>query len=274
MNATTGYYSIIQYCPDPARHEVANVGIVLLCPHRQFLETRMAEDTHHIKEMFPKLKPDDRRLKSTLLGIERRLHVDRDHFKSVDDLSKFAETRANALRLTAPMPVRVEEPEEELTRLFERLVSDHEQRKRPRIRQALAQTFARNHVTHLVREKVEVMLPVFERPITAPFGFQNDRFNLIQATKFAGHAMSGILSRAGQFALEGELLSDALHPKLGPLQLVVVALFGPDQADVFQAVQQIFEKKGTRLYKLEEADELAQEIRQTARPLDPRLFAL
>jgi len=272
MKTTTGYYSIVQYCPDPARREVANVGIVLLCPELRFLKTRMAVDAHRIKEVFPKLKPDDRRLKSTLQGIKRRLQVDRDHFETVEDLSRFAETRANAMRLTAPLPVRVEDPDVELNRLFKRLVGDSQRRPRNRIQKVLVETFARNEITHLVQEKVEVTLPLFGRPITAPFGFQNGRFNLIQTTKFAGHTMSGILPRAGQFALEGELLSGTPHPKLGPLQLVVVAQFGPDQAAVFQAVHQIFEAKKTRIYKLEEADELAQEIRQTAKPIDPALF--
>lgn len=170
------------------------------------------------------------------------------------------------------MSVRVEEPTGELNRLFKRLVGDHQRRTHNRIQRLLAQTFARNKITHLIREKVEVPLPLFERPITAPFGFQNGRFNLIQATTFAGHVMSGILARAGQFALEGELLFGTPDPKLGPLQLVVVAQFGPDQADVFQAVHQIFEEKRTRLYKLEEADELVQAIRQTAKPIDPSLF--
>lgn len=69
-------------------------------------------------------------------------------------------------------------------------------------------------------------------------------------------------------------MSTSQHPKLGPLQLVVVAEFGPDQEDVFQAVHQIFEKKKTRIYKLEDADKLAQEIGQTAKPIDPSLFAV
>lgn len=187
MKATTGYYSIIQYCPDPARREVANVGVVLFCPELGFLGTRMAEDTHRIKEVFPKLKSDDKRLTITLQGIAQRLRVDREYFKSVDDLTRFADTRANALRLTPPMPVRVEEPDAELARLFKRLVSDRERQTRNRIRRALAETFKRKAlIPSLIQENVKVMLPLFERTIEAPFGYQNSHFNVIQATKFAG----------------------------------------------------------------------------------------
>ncbi|HEY7423605.1 MAG TPA: DUF3037 domain-containing protein [Gemmataceae bacterium] len=272
MKATTGYYSIIQFCPDPARREVANVGVVLLCPELGFLKTRMAEGTHRIKEVFPKLRPDPKRLASELRLVERRLDIDREYFKTVDDLTRFAETRANAMRLTLPLPIRIEQPEAELSRLFARLVGERERQPRNRIRRALAETFKKWALTDRIQENVRVTLPLFDRSIKAPFGFQNGRFNLIQATKFAGHKMAGILPRAGQFALEGELLTRQPHPKLGPMQLVVVAQFGADQDDVFEAVRSIFQEKQTRLYTLDEADRLAEEIRQTAKPLDPSLF--
>lgn len=272
MKATTGYYSIVQYCADPARREVANIGVVLLCPELGFLKTRMAEGTHRIKEVFPKLRPDPKRLATELKFVERRLHIDREYFKTVDDLTRFAETRANAMRLTLPLPVRVEEPEAELSRLFARLVGERERRMRNRIRHVLSETFAKKELGDLIQENVKVTLPLFERLIKAPFGFQNGRFNLIQVTKFAGHNMPGILPRAGQFALEGELLTRDPHPKFGPMQLVVVAQFGSDQKDVFDAVRSIFAEKKTRLYKLDEADKLAEEIRRTAKPLNPSLF--
>jgi hypothetical protein len=124
MTATTGFYSIVQYCPDPMRKEVANVGVVLFCPEHQFLAVRMAKDAHRVKEVFPKLRHDPKQLATELQFIQRRLYVEREAFKTVDDLKKFAETRAGAMRLTLPTPTRVEEPRADLDRLFERLVGD------------------------------------------------------------------------------------------------------------------------------------------------------
>lgn len=272
MSETTGYYSIVQYCPDPMRKEVANVGVVLLCPEKDFLAVRMAKDAHRIREVFPNLNADPKRLATDLQFTESRLNVDRDHFKTVDSLRKFAETRAGAVRLTPPLPVRVAEPVAELNRLFERVVGDRDRQPRHIIRRALAQTFADHKLMDRVRENVKVTLPVFQRTLNAPFGYLNGRFNLIQTTQFAGHKTSGILSRAGQCALEGELLYGAKHPKLGELQLLVVAQFGTNQQDVADAVQTIFKKKHTRLFRLEEAAELVDEIRTTAKPIDPTLF--
>jgi hypothetical protein len=136
----------------------------------------------------------------------------------------------------------------------------------------LAEIFEKKAITDRVQKNVKVTLPLFDRPIEAPFGFQNGHFNLIQAAKFAGHKMAGILSRAGQNALEGELLTRQPHPRLGPMQLVVVAQFGSDQEDVFHAVQQIFQEKHTRIYRLDEAEKLAEEIHRTAKPIDPSLL--
>ena len=52
MNATKGYYSLVQYCPDVARQEAANVGVVLFCPELAFLEARLASSNHRIRRFF------------------------------------------------------------------------------------------------------------------------------------------------------------------------------------------------------------------------------
>lgn len=38
MNSTKGYYSIVQYCPDPSRLEAVNIGLALFCPEISFLK--------------------------------------------------------------------------------------------------------------------------------------------------------------------------------------------------------------------------------------------
>jgi hypothetical protein len=273
MRPTTGYYSIIQYCPDAARHEVANVGVVLLCPELRFLKARMAEDIQRIKEVFPRLKPDRKRLHSTVFGFTHRFHVDREYFQTVEDLRKFAETRANAMRLTLPLPTRVEDPEAELNRLFARLVGESEkQQKGAGIVAALTTAFEKEEVAHLVRRKVTLKLPRLNRPIEAPFGFQNARFNVIEPAKFARQSTTGILSLVGRFEIEGDLLFEAPHPKLGPLQLLVVAQFGKDEEDVVGFVQGRLGQGHARLVRIEHVNRLIEEIRSTAKPIDASLL--
>ena len=123
MTGTTGYYSIVQYCPDPMRRETANIGVVLFCPQLDFLEVRMVGDDSRIREVFPRLVYDPEQLGTELRFIERRLRVDREYFKTLAALQQFAQTRLGAVRLTEWLPLRVVEPDAELQRLLMRLVS-------------------------------------------------------------------------------------------------------------------------------------------------------
>jgi len=52
MNPTKGHYSIVQYCPDLARRETVNIGVVLLVPERAFLQTRMVADNEWVRHFF------------------------------------------------------------------------------------------------------------------------------------------------------------------------------------------------------------------------------
>jgi hypothetical protein len=122
MTVTTGYYSIVQYCPDPMRREVANIGVVLFCPQLEFLEVRIADDDSRIREVSPRLVYDPEQLGTELRFIERRLRVDREHFTKLAALQQFAQTRLGAVRLTEWLSLRVVEPDGELQRLFMRLV--------------------------------------------------------------------------------------------------------------------------------------------------------
>ena len=41
MTAQKGYYSLIQFYPNPSRLEAVNVGVVLFSPDAQFIAARM-----------------------------------------------------------------------------------------------------------------------------------------------------------------------------------------------------------------------------------------
>lgn len=44
MTFHKGHYSLIQYCPDPARRESVNVGVLLFCPEAEFLSALVSSD--------------------------------------------------------------------------------------------------------------------------------------------------------------------------------------------------------------------------------------
>jgi hypothetical protein len=266
MTTSTGYYSIIQYCPDPSRQEAANVGVVLFCPERKYLGVRTSTGNDRIRRFFRPLDVDRVQLNAIKMSIQRRLEIERDQFKQLADLEKFIVTRANAMRLTNPKMIPVESPEHDLKRLFDRLVGGGARKDAACVRDALEEAFESESLAPVVRRRVTVMLPVFQKPITVPYGFQNGRFNLIQPARFRGLAPSAIMQRSGQYAVEGDLLYNAPDTNLGELKLIVVGQFGSNQGEVARAVGGVLERNHTELYRLDEIDRLLEVIRTTGTP--------
>jgi hypothetical protein len=268
MSTATGYYSIIQYCPDPSRLEAANVGVVLFCPELNYLGARTARGNDRIRRFFRPLGLDRDQLNTIKMSIQRRLEIDRDQFKELADLERFAATRANAMRLTPPRVVAVDAdvpPERLLEQLFERLVGGRAPKTTAQVRGALEEAFRAESVSPLVQRNVVVTLPVFNQQITVPYGFQNGRFNLIQPAMFRGLAPPAILERAGKYALAGDLLFNAPDNTLGDLKMVVVGQFAPNQTEVARTVGELLAKNNTTLYRTDEINKLVEEIRTTGR---------
>jgi len=119
-----GHYSLIQYCPDLSRLEAANVGVLLFCPERRFIQARVSHKNDRVRRFFGSGGWDGAQLNALRDSVVRRLEVERDSFRSVDDLQRFVALQANELQLTAPRPVKVFEPEEDLAKLFHELVDE------------------------------------------------------------------------------------------------------------------------------------------------------
>jgi len=49
-----GYYSIVQYCPDPSRLEAVNIGLALFCPECSFLKVRFGRRKTRVDQLFGK----------------------------------------------------------------------------------------------------------------------------------------------------------------------------------------------------------------------------
>ena len=54
MPTQAGYYSLVQFCPDVARLEAVNVGVLVFCPQSGFLEIKLTEDDDRVAKMFGK----------------------------------------------------------------------------------------------------------------------------------------------------------------------------------------------------------------------------
>lgn len=130
MKPKRGYYSLVQFCPNPSRLEAVNVGVVLFCPEAEFLDARTSSSNRRAEQLVGRGNLERAALNAAKRSIERRLEVDRESFKNVEDLRKFIDTRGNSLKLTESRPVKVVDPAEELEKLYEELVGGVSLRKR------------------------------------------------------------------------------------------------------------------------------------------------
>jgi len=119
---TTGYYCLIQYCPDRMRLEAANIGVLLFCPARNYLQARIAPTNRRINQFFGAEAGDVKQISAMKKILEHRLKAESQVIRDVEGLQRFAELLANEIVITEPRTMLVEEPEVELSQLYEQLV--------------------------------------------------------------------------------------------------------------------------------------------------------
>ncbi len=180
-----GWYSLVQYCPDASRAEVANVGVVLLCPEKGYLDARLASGNDLVRRFF-QISGDA--LEGIALAKEsfaRRVRAEQGRILSLDALTRFQETRANELLLTAPRAVRVDDPAATLESLFRELVGGRMLGERVVRGQSysslrkLRSLFEREEFERLVRPRPDVRIPTLGRPFRADYAYRNGALNLI-----------------------------------------------------------------------------------------------
>lgn len=263
MSSTKGYYSIVQYCPDSSRLEAVNVGVVLFCPEIRWLKARFGRRRTRIRQLFGKQEWDFVELQQS--AITARLDRERESFERLEDFETYISRRANALVLTSPRAVRVEDPDVELDHLLKRLVGSTERSlKPPSLTKALAHQLDLAGVTSKLRTDISVQPPALPKPIKVPLAFQNGKLNLIEPLQFEGQTSAKVFNKVSVSAVEGGLLADYKDPQYGDVGLVVVAKFGPDQEQDRKTAETIFEKHGVPMYTFDALQPLIQEIRQNA----------
>jgi hypothetical protein len=117
-----GYYSVIQFCPDPSRLEAANVGVVLFCPEQKFLKAMTSSGNDRIRRFFGDQGFNWSHVNAAKQALVTRLEIEAAQFAKIEDLLHFVRTRGNAIVLSEPRSMRVEDPEADLKELFDELV--------------------------------------------------------------------------------------------------------------------------------------------------------
>jgi hypothetical protein len=227
MATKRGYYSLVQFSPNPSRAESVNLGVILFCPDAGFLEARMSAANRRAAKLVGRGGYDATELNAAKRAIERRLHVDRAAFQTREGFQRFAETRANILKLTEPRPVKVVEPGSKLEQLFQELVGGRTRARRDKaVIPQLDELFHRLEHENRAQLNVTVMVPIEDRPLYVPYAYRNGELNLVRPQLFPNQAATAVRI-AGQLALAGDLLQRHHDDQAGARRLIVVPSFKP-----------------------------------------------
>ncbi len=271
MTFHKGHYSLIQYCPDPARRESVNVGVLLFCPAAGFLSALVSSDNRRVKQFFGRGEHDFKQLNLFKRGIKERISREAKQILSVEDLQKFIDQRANLIRITDPIALRVSDPQADLAKLFDSLVGGEMEGKRTpqkQFRTVVAERLRGAQLGEKLCEAVPVDVPYLKKPVEFPFGFQNGRFNLIQPVSFIAEDPDDAVQKAFSIAAKGEALYDHPHALLGELKLIVVGEFRSKNDEARDPVNRLLERSNVRLIPEESLDGLVQEIIATGKVID------
>jgi hypothetical protein len=262
-----GYYSLVQYCPDPSRLEAVNLGVALLCPEQNFLRAKFSRRKTKLSQFFG--VQDWEYLDLQMRGLSSRLEKELESIRKVEDFANFAARRADAIRLTPPRPMQVEDRAElVLDTLVQRLVaSKAAQRSKAKVkafRQELGREFENAGLANLVQRDVEVSAPLLPAKFEAPFAFQNGKLNLIAPRDFTGSSEKKIFDQVSVLAVQGGVLADYHDPKLGDLGLIVVGRFDESHKEDESRAHQVLQRQNVRLVTEATIPNLIEEIRAQA----------
>jgi len=270
MGGPTGYYSLIQYSPDPTRAEVANIGVLLFCPSLNFLEAELSVGNDRIARIFGRDTFDRDRINETKHSIRRRFKSHKKSFHDIDDLNQYISSLANEIRITEPRFMKVKNPEVELQVLFKNLVggkrisSKEPHKAYDRLRKLIKHPTLRNRI--MPEYKVEVpirnqSLPV--RSLTVDFAYKNGSLNLVKTELFK-RDIAGI-DKALRIACEGDLIQR--NGGNGTKQnFIVVGDISEDKAasDTRTKIVGVFAEYSIRSVWESDIDEFVEEIKREA----------
>ncbi|QCI98894.1 DUF3037 domain-containing protein [Agrobacterium larrymoorei] len=258
MDALKLLYSIIQFSPFPDRFEYVNVGVAVFDVSSGDVSIKVADNLSRVKKFFGEINAAF--LKSALKDFATRVKY--DFFSrgvSISSINDFNSRRADLFRLTPLNSVAGNRPIVVANKLFRDLVEwDAHPKKIERINSVLTSAFREAGVLQLLDKRPEpVRIEQYGVSIQADYGYQNGVYNLIDSARF--DTPSRGLAEAGKRVLEGKALRENLAKRL-----IVVAEFGSQSDNFADNLREDFERVGAKLFKIDEVDDLAEEIRRTA----------
>lgn len=254
-----GYYALLQYSPVPERQEFLNFGVLLAVPELDFFDFRISKGSSRMERLFENVPKGQ--FEAEKFGFGNRIRIEYIRNRSPKALNELSRKLANDFRLSEVLPIAVEEPQKQLNDLFSDLVG-HEMpiQREKRISVKLKDAFVKRRIVqYLDSSPPPVKLPEAGVQISAPFGYQNGAYNLIDSVRISGNA-SEDMKETGRRAIEGGLLWKHFESSSSKKRLVVVGDFSKHPDKFYHAVGELLEENHVRLYRLDNLDPLIEDI--------------
>ncbi len=262
MDDRQGYYALIQFSDRPERFEFVNIGLALWYPAKDAFVVRFSDNLRRAERLFGRLASNNQSSYDDMKSsFEHRLCIEFKNLRSIELLNKFADLRANKIRLLRFQPILIESLEDDFNDLFEDLVGDA--RRRPRkqqIRTALRHRMEKAGVSHYLEKPRPVELPQGVR-VSAQYGYQNGSYNLIDGVRLGGNPDVAV-REASKRAIEGQWLIKHSRFSGAPKKLIVVADASEIKDNLYRAIDDLMREKEVRLYRLDEISSLVEDIRE------------
>ncbi len=223
----TGFYSIIQFCPDWQRLEVANVGVVLFCEDLEYFRAKIEPGKGRIQQLFGNSLGNIDYVQRFKEDMQFAFDRDAQKVKTLDAMQEYCSQWVNHFVFTKPRPTLVPgDPGNSLNQLYEELFADTvpkiSRSRQPNIRGHFLKGLQKEMGARFKKEimtSFDVSVENLGDKIRADVGFQNGVFNAIRMqTLTQKHAREFVCSEA----FIGNLLFETPHARFGAMKLILL----------------------------------------------------
>lgn len=264
-----GFYSVVQYCPDRFRAEAVNIGLVLLCLEPHTVRVRMTSRHDRVRKLFGIGRPELKNLKLSAYGLTTRIANSSDELRTSEDLTSFAASRANDLRLTEPRLAKIDDMDADFERLFAQLVEEHstaqlaDESPAQVLPPKLGEVFYRLQQERKIWHPGMITVPIYKRQLEIPYAYKNGVINLVKPHVFAADKRAE--TQAAKLAVNGQLIEKHLIDGEKHKLIVVSTQESATQAkEITDHVEPMFRDLGVRLIRPQQADAFAIEVEKSA----------
>jgi hypothetical protein len=261
-----GYYSLIQFIPDPGRAEGATVGLALVCPALRQVHIVVSDNNEAPTQRFGKKSFDAARLNISKAALGDRLRFELADNPTLECLVRVRSLEGNSLALSEPRPVAVRvDARATAIALYQELVylpeEKRERAKAPDTKPLVAWLEQRGAA---ISKPGKITVPVTGEELKVAFPYLNGFNNFVHAQGFPKKRQATV-EHAKSIGAQGRLLRRHSEGQEVQTQLIVLARFNdPQHQDL---VGELFSDMGVRMVPANDTERFQQEILATAHPV-------